>query len=522
MHITSLAAPAFKGRDVKLSLTQANLITADPFTGKTGATQALQIAMFGYVPGMGTGNKAVFEFATGELFTKITFSTGEENIVAITRTGENLTKDAKLAHKFPDVLMNFDEYLSKTEQQRLQYILDRADLKKTGYDEKKLLKELFAEKPDSADEEKALMIWSKSVDESIGQRQRTSSTVPFWMEALVGRLKARIKSLKTQIAQREQSIKALDAKEPEDVTEQREEAHKNLTQALAEAGEFGGIDSIDGQIKESDRRITVLRDAIGALEADEMKKKKLDHCPVCLARGKDWLKNWQKEHDAQVKEQSDQLKSERKNNARLVAERKEYVDSTKCDKHQEKIDGLQCDYDELDAKHTARAAWVTNQKQLKAEKNQLALERAEMTVVKTLTDKLVEYQQKLVHKAIGALLTSARHFCDGLLLSPLVYHNGEIGRYEHTQWIPARVGLFSGTEHLIAFAGLQIALAQESPCKIVILDELGRMPVAWKRKVAERMLSLVKGGDIDQFILVDCESSWLSGQLAKSINLIEL
>lgn len=126
---------------------------------------------------------------------------------------------------------------------------------------------------------------------------------------------------------------------------------------------------------------------------------------------------------------------------------------------------------------------------------------------------VMEEQGKLIAEAFGQVLGTARMFTDGLLNSPLEFTEGRLGRRisdkdirqgnkaRLNSWVPFEA--FSGTEELLALAGFGVALCQEAPVKLVILDEMGRLDGQRKTDVANRMIGLVGNGTIDQAILVD-------------------
>lgn len=117
-------------------------------------------------------------------------------------------------------------------------------------------------------------------------------------------------------------------------------------------------------------------------------------------------------------------------------------------------------------------------------------------------DVLKEFQAKMVETAFQTLLTDANLIADAVLKTPLAYKDGEIGRYDEQQrWVSHRC--FSGTEQAATFAAMSFALATTSACRIVRVDELGRLDLTNKRHFIKRMAQLVESGKIDQFIGVD-------------------
>jgi hypothetical protein len=125
----------------------------------------------------------------------------------------------------------------------------------------------------------------------------------------------------------------------------------------------------------------------------------------------------------------------------------------------------------------------------------------EVEVLKAAVKELVAVQSELVDVAFNELLATAARFTDGILRSPLVYHDGELGRLEGERFVSWET--FSGTEEALAFAGLSVALAVQAPVKVVLIDELGRLTAANKEKVLSRMVALTAAGAIDCFIGAD-------------------
>ena len=159
---------------------------------------------------------------------------------------------------------------------------------------------------------------------------------------------------------------------------------------------------------------------------------------------------------------------------------------------------------ELSALEAKQKGWVTSRHEQKrhaearAQADQTA---AELLVLKALAKSVESIQSAMVADAFGSILSDVNRFCDGILLTALDYHDGEIGRWSDKNWVPHRS--FSGTEALIAGAGISIALARQSPIRIVLLDEIGRLQIQNKNKLVDRLLALTKEGFIDQAILVD-------------------
>jgi hypothetical protein len=133
---------------------------------------------------------------------------------------------------------------------------------------------------------------------------------------------------------------------------------------------------------------------------------------------------------------------------------------------------------------------------------------ARRAVIKLFAAEVAEIQAEMVADAITPFLATVNRLCGELLLSPIAYHEGEFGRWAGTTWISHRT--FSGTEKLLAYAAIGVALAQEAPLKIVLMDELGRLDIENKSRLLDLMTGLVEAGTIDQFVGIDTDEKFYS------------
>lgn len=127
---------------------------------------------------------------------------------------------------------------------------------------------------------------------------------------------------------------------------------------------------------------------------------------------------------------------------------------------------------------------------------------------------LAEIQSEEIERRVDSLMAVARRFTDGILRGRLEYREGSFG-YTRTDgpdpglWVSHET--FSGTEKALAYAGICVALAQESPIKIVLIDELGVMDDERKGLTLVRMNVLSRQGVIDQFVGCDMMNSEIPG-----------
>ena len=115
-------------------------------------------------------------------------------------------------------------------------------------------------------------------------------------------------------------------------------------------------------------------------------------------------------------------------------------------------------------------------------------------------------QQAAIDGAFGPFLATVRKFTDGVLDFALEYRDGDVGYVRDGTWVSHST--FSGSEMALTYAGLGVALAQRSPIKIVMLDEVLLTPKT-KRLLALRMGQLIDEGVIDQVVVVDVsDADW--------------
>lgn len=128
--------------------------------------------------------------------------------------------------------------------------------------------------------------------------------------------------------------------------------------------------------------------------------------------------------------------------------------------------------------------------------------------------------------AFNKVLAVARHFTDGLLNSPLEFVDGDLGRRVSKldkdggslapvgSWISHET--MSGTEQALAYIGFSVALCQDAPVKVVIVDDVIVAPER-KRAMVGRFLELVAKGVIDQAIVVDVDAKDYTDKKALTI-----
>ncbi len=129
---------------------------------------------------------------------------------------------------------------------------------------------------------------------------------------------------------------------------------------------------------------------------------------------------------------------------------------------------------------------------------------AELAATKCAISLVEQKQASMVETAFVKILEVANKVTAGILKAPLCYQDGEIGMLQGKQFVSHRT--FSGTEQCLAYAAMAVSLAVQSPIKLCLLDELGRLDDQNKSKLVGRLQSLLADGTLDQVVLIDAAS----------------
>ncbi len=116
---------------------------------------------------------------------------------------------------------------------------------------------------------------------------------------------------------------------------------------------------------------------------------------------------------------------------------------------------------------------------------------------------LAAIRAEAVNATFQPVVARANEIFGDVLPSPLAFKAGEVGTWRAGAWVGHKT--FSGAERALAYAAVQAALASLSPVKVMLLDELGRLTAKNAERVAERVLTAIDAGWIDQFLGVDPE-----------------
>jgi len=142
--------------------------------------------------------------------------------------------------------------------------------------------------------------------------------------------------------------------------------------------------------------------------------------------------------------------------------------------------------------------------------------KADTAILAAVGKELRVIQGEMVAGAFGPLLIRANSFFSNVLKTELAYNaeeGGEIGVWREGQWIGHRT--FSGTEKALTYAAIQAALAMQSPFRMMLVDELGRLDENSRRGVVIAVRQALEDGRIDGFVGIDTGRGELYAAQAK-------
>jgi hypothetical protein len=284
--------------------------------------------------------------------------------------------------------------------------------------------------------------------------------------------------------------------------------------------------------------------------------KKQTACPHCLSKSKGWKANLSRQYDAEraalekrIRELGDELKplpkqieaqdaevkrvaaeqakghTAREQVAQIRAKKQTIEWQQSSDKEQraaaEKelatltVPDVMSDEDfgklEADRINTANDLSALNGKRDQALKLQQDIKRAaqsqlehqrakaNVTVIKAFGKTLNEKRAEMIAELFNSVLNTANAICEGILVTPLAFHEGEVGRWSADKFIPHRV--FSGTEKALTYIAIAAALSMKAPVRVLLLDEIGRLDPANQLRAMNNLGKAVDDGVLDQVIV---------------------
>lgn len=129
MKLTKISATNFKGSPFfTINLTPATVLVGGNFRGKTRVTDAIRLALLGYLPELGKNNKETMSLASGPTMEVVAeFQDGTKIRRSWSLKGNSVTKDEDVPEAVKawgdlNVMLNADEYFALTDRKRMEYV----------------------------------------------------------------------------------------------------------------------------------------------------------------------------------------------------------------------------------------------------------------------------------------------------------------------------------------------------------------------------------------------------------------
>lgn len=130
--------------------------------------------------------------------------------------------------------------------------------------------------------------------------------------------------------------------------------------------------------------------------------------------------------------------------------------------------------------------------------------RCDMETSKLIREAIMAHVAQKTEAAFNSILENAGAFTEGLLRGSIRFDDGDLVMAADGKTVPWQS--WSGTERLLAFAGLAFVLCQEAKLKVIIFDEFGRLAPRMKVDVIRRMIELTAKGLVSNFVIMDANS----------------
>jgi hypothetical protein len=382
------------------------------------------------------------------------------------------------------------EKIQKLTQQESEYKAARENFLRTD-SRRTSLRELL-KKP--ATDIAALEAKKAAIEKELGQHESTTASLRANVEALSKewhRLDSGIKKMQADIAAYESKKTDLAEKQKCPYCKSNRQGWKEEYRTELDAK----IESTKTQITENTKQ----RDLV----ADEGRKVKAD----LAAAEKADERQTQKQHEIDVlTDQIAKARKEETERAQAEGELKGLDQITAPD--EAAVNHLRNELflaqQELTTHQQAEVAYqqfIRNKDQFDASEKKMIEHQVRVEVYKQAAALVIAEQKAIVAKAFDSILAPARRFTDGIIGGHLDYQNDELGISTDNGWVGHK--FMAGRGKDLAYLGLQVALAQQSPIKVIVLDEFGDFDHPTKVQVVDRLLELAKEGFIDAAFCAD-------------------
>lgn len=164
------------------------------------------------------------------------------------------------------------------------------------------------------------------------------------------------------------------------------------------------------------------------------------------------------------------------------------------------------EYEDLAAKRGAYEQSLKARTARDKAESELIRVRCNMETSKLIREAIMAHVAQKTEAAFNSILENAGAFTEGLLRGDIRFDDGDLVMEIAGQGVDVPWQSWSGTERLLAFAGLAFVLCQEARLKVIIFDEFGRLAPRMKVDVIKRMIELTSKGLVSNFVIMDANA----------------
>jgi hypothetical protein len=526
MKIQRVDFKNLKGSSDSIVLGPATLIYGRNFTGKTTITDAIKLALLGYLPGLDKTAAGVFELASGDdLKAAVILDNGQAVGHVWERKAGRISKRDSVPLDWPEqpvAVLDASAYFGLSDRGKIEYLFRATAVEGNIIDELERLRASVG--PDLAREIVARGNGANSIQKWLDEAVTSAEALRSEASATATRLRALQQGtvqlgdysnpppvdLPARIEEKGLALEAARGKLRDLERGQRDALTDNpdSERASREAGKLSGLKSSRQQLE---------REREAAAESWRKRLAFKGVCPMCGSDSENWRAGAEKMRDEQLTgfERRAQSLIEETDRVRTLVDnlgaKAERADARTRKKYAAAIEDA-----ELVVAELTQAVADLNKQQYRY--GEYVAERRRLDEARTKVDEyerrekalrsaklgLVARKAALLEKTFGPIMATLAIFTKGLLVAPLEFREGELGYVRNGGgWVPYRT--FSGTEQAVAFAAFQAALASRAPVRIAILDELGRLDTPNKARLFANIGAALKAGVVDQFIGIDTE-----------------
>jgi hypothetical protein len=450
MKIASISATNFKGSSFSHKLGAVTIFHGPNGAGKSSVIEALRLGMLGYDPRVPKKKADIFRaFSSGDsMKVEVEFDTGKSNVVDLIQKKGAVSGEIAINEEFPNYLFDLSEYWGKSKADRAQLLMSLCVTPENASVLKGLESQIAAtELAISNDTSRRKMLEQ-------GIAAKVSADIQIKVEEPPKDIAAQINAAKAQLQTAQDHLRNFSGERSALI-----EAERSM-EAMAKAQEKATKEAPEPTCEHCGKQVQFLKHLAATSYAESIHEAYTRlGCMRPLA-----------EIDASVKEWEDYTNLVRSHIVGMERRQQDWIRHCGSRSEDEKMQS------ELDL---IGPRLEKSREDLKAQ---------------------FEKRKKLLSDSVAPLLEKANAFIRPTLDMELCIEEGEIG-FMAERFIPF-VSL-SGAQEIMAIAGLQLALSQDTKCRVVVMDELGRLHETTKKKLVDTIHELLKLGTIEQFVGCD-------------------